>query len=266
MEFKFAMNEYQRQSYLTSMGIENYMPRWRLALAPTPVACVLPVSDAVFVPVEEELSSSPQTDTNIRNMVVKPTAVADVLRDLKLDQQKKTDTPKPEQKGDTSLVSAPVVKTIPAFALSIWRPQNDLLVIDSRNAQLALPTELLLQNILRALYGVPSNSGAEDILRWPLIDNTFVSRTVDDARSVLQVWLEVELERRPVKRLLLMGYNAAQYFLESENSYQSSLFHALELTQFSTQAIVAPSLVELLQKPEQKLSLWQVLQSWRSAA
>ena len=263
MEFKFVMNEYQRQSYLTSMGIENYMPRWRLALAPVPVACALPVSDTVFPPGEEE---SPQTDTNLRNMVDKPTAVADVLRDLKLDQPKKTDSPKPEQKNDVGLVSTPVVKTIPAFALSIWRPQHDLLVIDSRNAQLALPTELLLQNILRALYGVPSNSGSEDILRWPLIDNTFVSRTVDDARSVLQVWLEVELERRPVKRLLLMGYNAAQYFLESENSYQSSLFHTLALTQFSTQAIIAPSLVELLQKPEQKHSLWQVLQSWRSAA
>lgn len=242
------------------------MPRWRLALAPAPVACLLPVSDAVFVPVEEESNSSSQTDSTLRNVVDKPTAVADVLRDLKLDQQKKTDSLKPEQKNDASFVSPPIVKTIPAFTLSIWRPQNDLLVIDSRNAQLALPTELLLQNILRALYGVPIHSGTEDILRWPLIDNTFVSRTVDDARSVLQVWLEVELERRPVKRLLLMGHNASQYFLESENSYQSSLFQSLNLTRFSTQSIISPSLVELLQKPEQKLSLWQVLQSWRSAA
>src|SRR5690606_1971654 len=139
----------------------------------------------------------------------------------------------------------------------------ELLVIDSRNIRLALPTELLLQNILRALYGSQLQLENEEVLRWPLVDNTFVSRTIDDARSVLQVWLEVELERRPVKRLLLMGENAAQYFLKADSSYSSSLFSLVDLQQFSTYALIAPSLVELLQRPELKRELWQALQPWR---
>lgn len=264
------MNEYQRQSYLTSMGIENYMPRWRLALAPLPVACELPAASAIpSVVVDEEVHSSSQTDTSSRERssgLDKPVMVADVLRDLTLDQSKKNASVKLEPESIKPSAPPLNVKTIPAFSLSIWRPQNDVLVIDSRNTQLALPTELLLQNIFRALYGAHSHPGVEDVLRWPLIDNTFVSRTVDDARSVLQVWLEVELERRPVKQLLLMGQNAAQYFLDAEDSYDALLFHSIDLPRFSSRALIAPSLVELLQKPEQKPKLWRALQSWDRAA
>lgn len=264
------MNEYQRQSYLTSMGIENYMPRWRLALAPLPVVCVLPAASTIpSVVVDEVIQSSSQAETPLREKssgLDKPVMVADVLRDLTLDQSKKNTSIKLEQDNIKPATPPSSIKTIPAFSLSIWRPQNDVLVIDSRNTQLALPTELLLQNIFRAAYGAHSQPGVEDVLRWPLIDNTFVSRTVDDARSVLQVWLEVELERRPVKQLLLMGQNAAQYFLDAEDPYDTLLFRSIDLPRFSSRALIVPSLVELLQKPEQKPNLWRALQSWRRAA
>lgn len=266
MEFKRCMNEYQRQAYLTSMGVESYMPRWRLAVAPAPIACVVPMLPDTPKMEHQELPSHQALDDfspkNVAPAVDQPVVVADMLRELKLEQPKRADAPALKPDAATPI---PVSKpgTIPSFALSIWRPWDELLVIDSRNIRLALPTELLLQNILRALYGSQLQLENEEVLRWPLVDNTFVSRTIDDARSVLQVWLEVELERRPVKRLLLMGENAAQYFLKAGSSYSSSLFSLVDLQQFSTYALIAPSLVELLQRPELKRELWQALQPWR---
>src|SRR5690625_6050036 len=34
-----AMNELQRQRYLSALGVESYAPRWRLPGAPEPVLC-----------------------------------------------------------------------------------------------------------------------------------------------------------------------------------------------------------------------------------
>lgn len=261
------MNEYQRQSYLTSMGIENYMPRWRLVGAPDPIECLLPALPEVSLLSAADVLDPHSQDAaplNVENSPVdKPVVVAEMLRDLQLEQPKRV-MPRGAESKVVASVSAGDRQTIAAFALSIWRPHNELLILDSRNTQLALPTERLLQNILQAFYGAPQQLGNEEVLRWPLIDNNFVSRTVDDARGVLQVWLEVELERRPVKQLLLMGENAARYFLEADSLYSEVLFKTVELTQGATQALIAPSLVELLQQPVHKRSLWQALQPWRN--
>lgn len=258
------MNEYQRQAYLSVLGVENYMPRWRLALAPEPVVCVLPIFSRKIEECDS-FSGKPNTLVDIpkdsldvhRQVIEKPIPVAEVLRGLSLE--KKSDV------GNVTVV-APVPEieqlSIPAFALSIWRPQADLLIIDSRNTSLALPTEMLLSNILLTLFGIKSSLGKEDVLRWPMVENAFVARTFDDAKGALQVWLEVELEQRPAEKILLMGKNAAQYFLPNETDYTSCLWKPTMLTVCSSTAVIVPSLIELLQQPLMKRDLWRLLQSW----
>lgn len=259
------MNEFQRQTYLSALGIENYMPRWRLALAPKPVICELPilVDAGNTVPgegAETYTSVSPfAVSEESRSNNENPLAVADVLRELQLDNK----TPLKSAVPVVAPIVSPPTQTIAPFALSIWRPHAELLVIDSRNPKLALPTELLLNNIMHAVFGAQTLLGKEEVLRWPMVDNTFVSRTIDDARSVLQVWLEVELERRPVKHLLLMGKNAAQYFLPLDADATAVLFQQVNLVELSIPAIVAPSLIELLQQPLLKRDLWLALQALR---
>jgi hypothetical protein len=261
------MNEYQRQAYLSALSVENYMPRWRLAIAPEPVACVLPHFQKVDLPVDsfafqgERVLHQQSSGRDDSLAPVSPIVVADVLRDL---AEPKRPTPNTIATISSSSLQKPV-EIVQPFALSIWRPKPGLLIIDSRNAQLALPTELLLVNILHALFGAQAALGREEVLRWPLVENTAVSRTEEDARNALQVWLEVELERRPADHLLLFGKNAAQYFLSAESNYPERLWQWQAEQISPLQKMVAPSLVELLQQPLLKRNLWQCLGRLRTS-
>lgn len=253
------MDEYQRQAYLSYLGMENYMPRWRLPVAPEPLACVLPVwkigslkTDGAASRTQSEQQRPAEHDTFIQATKLNP--VADVLRDLVEPRSPTSITvlapPSPESR---------VAETIPPFALSVWRPQTGLLIIDSRNTQLALPTELLLRNILSALFGAPATPGREEVLRWPLVENDLVSRTEEDARNALQVWLEVELEQRQATHVLLLGQSAARFLLPDDFNYEQSLWQWVGLPSSIVQAMIAPSLVELLQQPLLKRELWRSL-------
>lgn len=259
------MNEYHRQVYLSALGIENYMPRRRLRFAPEPVACLLPVFNRQEGK-DQSLSSNQKNSDDVTQVLFEaqrqvskiPTPVADVLRDL-TQEEKYLNT------NSVSAVAPALIAqlvTVPAFALSLWRPLTNILIIDSRNTRLALPTELLLGNILRAIVGSDVVPGKEDVLRWPFVENAFVSRTFDDAKNALQVWLEVELEQRPAQKILLMGENAAQFLLPDDANYADLLWRSFTLTAFSANAVVVPSLVELLQQPLLKRNLWRSLQSW----
>jgi hypothetical protein len=259
------MNEYQRQAYLSTLGVENYMPRWQLFNAPKSTVCFIPevihnqpkVAEVLSPQSFDALGSVHEVQNTVSG---KPVDFAEVLRDLTPEKKPST---QPVREFTTSNISTVAMPTaIPGFSLSIWRPQQDLLILDTRNTQLALPTELLLSSLLWALFGRQIAAGNEDVLRWPMVDNTAVSRTIDDARSVLQVWLEVELERRPVKHLLLMGERAAQFFLPVEVEYSSVLFNEIHMKEYSASAIIAPGLVELLQQPLLKRDLWNALASW----
>jgi hypothetical protein len=81
------MNEYQRQAYLSALGVDNYMPRWRLPLAPEPVACELPVPD---VQQQSEAPKAVVPDSAIepvRALRASPAPIADVLRDIAGEQK-----------------------------------------------------------------------------------------------------------------------------------------------------------------------------------
>lgn len=134
-----------------------------------------------------------------------------------------------------------------------------MLVLDVRDAQLALPTELLLSNMLRAYTPDVTPHLGEELLRWPMVENRFVSRTVDDACAELQTWLAVESELRPVSCLWLMGYKAAAYFVAQDVSLETKLFQRVPLSVGGLSALYLPSLNELLQAPQQKSAVWKAL-------
>lgn len=253
------MDEYTRQAYLASLGVENYMPRFRLSVAPESTACSLPVSKINELPASYE---TPALNLESHQIIVQhnplqsprinPISISEVLRDLGDKQHPISVAPLAP-----ALMTPKIDEIISPFSLSIWRPQNGLLIIDARNTQLALPTELLLRNILSALLGAPIALGREEVLRWPLIENDSIPHTEEDARNALHVWLEVEIEQRQTKRVLLLGENAARYFLSDNFHYDQSLWQWLNIPPSIVQALIAPSLVQLLQQPLLKRNLWQ---------
>ena len=251
------MNELQRQAYLSALGIENYAPRWLLPSAPISVACIIPVFDIPVEVVSPSLGSSVTATLDLRMESNKSppglfTATADLGEPKKvpLTINAAAILQQLEEK------KAPVVQP---FSLSVYRPQSGFLIIDSRNTTLALPTELLLNNLLRAYLKAKQFALGEEVLRWPMIENRFVSRTENDARNELQTWLAVENELRPIHTLWLMGENAARYWLDAGSDWSAICWTKHSIKDIPLHALILPSLNQLLQNPSQKSKLWTCL-------
>ena len=248
------MNEMQRHAYLSALGIENYAPRWLLPSAPLSIACVMPVlhapsevatslpAAAAHESIEENKNTSPNllnAITDLGEQKKAPLAVNAAMILQQLEEKK-----------------APVVQP---FSLSVYRPQPGFLIIDSRNTRLALPTEVLLNNVLRTYLSGSSFSLGEEVLRWPMVENRFVSRTENDARNELQTWLAVENELRPISRLWLMGENAARYWIAADSNWPELCWTKRPITDLQLQTLILPSINRLLQNPLQKSRLWACL-------
>lgn len=251
-----AINELQRQTYLAALGIEDYAPRWLLPSAPAPIACVLPVFNIAAVTASS--SSAFGATPKEASSEIKPLAL-DVLTTI---------TDLGEQKKASLAINAAVIlqqleekkaPVVQPFSLSVYRPRPGFLIIDSRNTKLALPTEVLLSNLLRAQLKDVQFAVSEEVLRWPMIENRFVLRTEDDARNELQTWLAVEHELRPIHTLWLMGDNAARYWLDAGSNWSAICWTMQPMKNMSLQALILPSLNQLLQNPSQKSRLWACL-------
>lgn len=257
------MNELLRQTYLSALGIENYMPRWILPAAPEPIPCILPSLDIQHGPaatptsVVEPLISSPVTTISTK---FDSLAAIGMLGDLDVQQKPAVPVNAASILLQFEEKNAQVVSP---FSLSVWRPVPGFLIIDSRNTSMALPTEVLLSNILRVVLGPLKPDLNEEVMRWPMIENRFVSRTESDARNELQTWLAVENELRPIKHLWLLGENAIQYFIDEHLSVIESRWQSVTVGgpsgMSSLSALLLPSLNELLHKPTDKALLWAVL-------
>jgi hypothetical protein len=269
------MNELQRQQYLDAMGVDTYMPRWVLPHAPPPVAC-----DVSFIPDELEAGlsqgagkagnqakaasndaaapvSTPATGVSAGASAKSESVLAALTEpvtsvEAAVEQVQSAD----KSTAKTSVNAEPV----PQFALSIWRVSEQLLVIDSRQAQLALPTEPLLINILVALGYPRKPLPKAEVIRWPMVDNPFVGQTAADAREMLEAYLDGKLLTHPAKHILLMGEDACRYVLPEVNSVEDQLGKVVALEHHKVDAIVVPSLSTMLLEPEQKRLTWKAIQ------
>ena len=302
------MNEIQRQQYLDAMGIDTYMPRWILPAAASPFSCQpvlpesesqassqlqsnsLPVAAAESAQAESQNTSAAATPAASASMASAPatavenpstpdrssapqppSAAQDVLSSVAAEP-KPSASNKPVS-ADSILQSLSNEKRPdPRFALSLWRVSDELMVIDSRHSELALPTEPLLLNILSAL-GFPRQPLPKvEVLRWPMFENSYEPQGQAVARETLQAILEAMLEKQPCKYLLLMGAEACHYLLgddqlgegfDAKVSIASSLGRSFSLEALSAAAIVVPSLSDILQQPELKRRTWQAIQPLR---
>lgn len=265
------MNELQRQMYLLALGLESYMPRRHLSFAPQSVACKLP--EVSYVKEEEnntvslisvgentQLISSQMKTVESSVNIIPP--IHELINNI---FQPKIARLEPRVIDSQPVYELPnKVSLIDSFSLTIWRPFDNLMIIDSRNTQLALPTELLLKNVLHRIFSTEVRSLKEEVLHWPMIENSFAKRTVYDARTELQTWLSVQCEIFPVKHLWFMGANAADYFLPEVAERADHLWQSTRLCNTSAQALILPSLNELLQQPLMKKKLFCAIKFYYS--
>jgi len=273
------MNERQRLEYLEAIGIDSYMPRLLLPNAPQSQLCQVPVvntesatSAAIISANDSEpspsLKSSADSVTHLTAgvKVASEDARINVLSVADVTATNTSD--KPGTLAHATPVSAPNV----TFALSFWRIDEDLLVMDTRHAELALPTEPLLRNILHALGRGMNHLPKAEVVRWPMLDDHFEPQHETAARNMLEAMLEGKVFLKPVKFILLMGAEACHYVMPSDRvnegatpdaTLEELLGLAFNLDIFKCTAIVTPSLSDLLQSPSLKASTWQAIQPLR---
>lgn len=292
------MNEVQRQQYLEAMGVDTYMPRWILPSAAVPLACepVVPQSKehpkpqssaqsiASPKPLEpQQASDAPivTSDTSPSVEMPKTEPVASMpAKSAPIDVLATMESAAPTAKKATTPASAKSIlegldnqkRPDPRFALSLWRVSDDVMVIDSRHSELALPTEPLLKNIVAALGFDSQPLPKAEVLRWPMFENSYEPQGQEIARETLQAMLEGMLEAKPAKYLLLMGGEACHYLLgteqlgegfEAQVSLDKSLGQSFAMDALSVTAIVVSSLSDMLQQPLLKRGAWRAIQPLR---
>jgi len=297
------MNEIQRQHYLDAIGIDTYMPRWILPRAAPPFSCqpVLPQTEADLQATTQAAAVNPTiSEQEGKAEIAAPAGSAHVATEPFNERPAVAAAPQPEIPAKTAPLdvlasiegapetekkpSTPVsAKSIldalgdekrpdPRFALSLWRVNEDLMVVDSRHSELALPTEPLLRNILSALGFAHQPLPKAEVLRWPMFENNYEPQGQAIARETLQAMLEGMLESQPCKYLLLMGAEACHYILseahlgegfDPQASLKSHLGQSFVMEGMSVSAIIVPSLNDMLQQPLLKRDTWRAIQPLR---
>lgn len=306
------MNEVHRLEYLDAMGIDSYMPRVMLPNAPLSVVCepVMLLKSGVGNRLAESKLEQPSVAISVAaqvatkdlgsvvesNVAVKDIAAKEVdsggpervggaaaLLSVMDGGVARPQTAKPEGSlapfgGSAEKMGAESIPIVdPRFSLSCWRVSDDLLIIDSRHSELALPTEALLNNILRALGGDTMTVPRAEVLSWPMYDDPSAPKHEEAARETIGAMLGGMLEARPAKFCLLMGGNATHFVLPVELSspgadqrvtpkeqrYSDCLGKSFSLGEFGVTAIVVPGLSDMLQTPSLKAVTWKAIQPLR---
>lgn len=263
------MNELSRQRYLTSMGIDSYIPRRLLVQAPAPVLCELPMANSLPVAAPERLQKSGLVSPAPApaNKTIVAQSIQDVLNVMETKPVRAaTETPVQEILAKT-LETKGTTAVIEPFILTVWRPREDYLIIDAGNKGAALPTHQLLRNILQSFLSKDIAIGDGDRVTFPLVANPQGGNTAEHMRGSIQTWFDAEYGKRPSPNVWLMGENAVQYLLPEGTQYADVLWHTQT---FNTgdgsdkaqkfTANIYPSLSDFLLTPALKAKLWEHLQ------
>jgi len=250
------VEEIRRQQYLDALGLDSYMPRVRLPGAPVSRLIDIPEVALATVPAPAPLAAQQETP----KAASAPTAAADLLRDMT-----SSGTPIAEQKPrEKASLSSRQPAPVATVHLHLWRPLPTYIVLDDCPPGTALPTHRLLANILRMLHGQAVNPGSPERIRCPLNQQLAQCYKAEDIRRELHTWFAEAYRRQPGAQMWLLG-DMASWFLPPDTKVPSSEFSRLPLaldtdeTNGQVQALVGPSLSDILHSAALKASLWHAI-------
>ena len=260
------MLERQRLQYLSILGIDNYMPRRLLQGAAGSVLLsaeqLQPIMDSQTVlPSLKEVPVDSTQQEKVGNQTV------DVGEELSLSPKTLLDTiESPPAKGDVpeaALVDRePVAPSAVEFVFTIWRINDDCLIVDSHQPGTALPTDRLLLNILRAIGYSLVQLPQSDSIRWPLFTGnqyTTASNDTEEACAMVQAYMTAQVTKGDVKQLLLMGDAAFSYVVNHDQTFDQCQGGLITDAQWQATIAVLPSLTTMLTDPTQKAIAWKAL-------
>lgn len=268
------MIEQQRLHYLAALGIDNYVPKRILTNATASVALVAyepeetdehkPNDKAAFA--VEPIAQSSRAEPNEPEVLLQPEAEPVEAPGSKDGLPQAESAQKALQvatpKARPEIASNASVKPL-RFTLSLWAITPQLLVVDTRQTGSALPTDKLLQNILRAVGYPLAQLPQSELVRWPIFKQDPQANNTEEAFAMVQANIGARCAKAPEMQLLLMGETAAKFVIgghEQYQGYEQHLGQTLVCEPWQASAIVLPSLVEILEEPSKKSMVWQALQ------
>lgn len=269
------MLERQRHHYLSVFGIDQYIPYRRL-----PGAAVSKLlSDEALQPVDmnaqlrsQSQSQAPQEQQAASNIDLNLDTSETEQDSNPISQKLLCDVPEAEE--PVSSVSEPVQEspqennsqdqssnTVVRFLLNIWRVSDDCLVIDSRQPATALPTDRLLQNILRAIGYPLVQLPPREMIRWPIFSQDPLADDAEQARAMVQAFISAQDKKSSLAKIILMGEEASRFALDhTDNPFDELCGHMCSHQLWQAKIAVTPSLHAMLHEPMTKAMAWQVLQ------
>ena len=254
------MIEQQRLQYLSSLGIDTYVPRRVLANAAVSPLLVPfePVEDLALIE-EQAVEDAPEAQAapvTIEHAEV--TEVEPIAEDAALLEEELPENPV------TKLTPAPTRAKAPLrFTLSLWEIAPQLIVIDTRQTGSALPTDKLLQNILRAVGYPLAQLPRSELIRWPIFKEDPQANNLEEAEAMVQANINARCSKTEGISFLVMGQMAADLVLspcEPYANFEDHVGQRFEHAPWQAALIVLPSLIELLEAPLKKGLVWQALQ------
>ena len=255
------MNELRRMQYLDAMGVDMFVPRFVLSHAATPRRAELPQSAKVAGTVSA-LAPVISEEHEQRVLPERATAVNRIVNlNFQVESRRQVEDNSGTEK--TFSVAKPISEPPAAgetarYSLALWRINNDVLVVDSRRPKAALPTETLLSNILFQLNLLRQPLPRAEFLTWPMAGGN--DQGWDAASEMARAFLEGRLLSNPVRYIIIMGSEAGRAILQQDRS--DHIGEKIYMEAFAADALVLPSLADILYQPELKKRVWQSLQSF----
>lgn len=237
------MNETLRNSYLTSMQIDTWLPR---VVLPNAAHSYIDSALAVI----NESSTTPFIEEKNTN---------EFIVDVTIEQKATIPDPvaiKQPHSSEIAPLSSFSEKT-PHFSLQLMQAGHCLLLVELPNGsafQIRDPAYQLLRNILRAAKLPDSPQLLGDIINWPLFKQISIPQGSKEAQEFLQSFISTHQEQAMDSCCLwLMGLSTIRYTigLDEHHYFQTPVEDLLG------QTLLSPSLELLLANPQYKANLWQ---------
>ena len=210
-----------REHYLQTLGIVQYIPK--------------DLADEVMV----DNSVAPEADNA-------------EIKEIPQNNNEKTPIDKSAVQAErTNDAEVPL-----ALKFVFWQPTNQLLIATTTDEQLPDGQQVnLLAKIVAAIDNQSSGLPQFDVITWP--PHPSMQGGEQEAREFIATLIKSRLAAKSTKLLLVLGQSAENWLFSKQQ--RSACDQGLLPIDSEVTAIIAPSLEQMLKKPQLKRDTWQII-------
>lgn len=143
-----------------------------------------------------------------------------------------------------------------ALKFVFWQPTDQLLIATTTDEQLPDGQQVnLLAKIVAAIDNQSSGLPQFDVITWP--PHPSMQGGEQEAREFIATLIKSRLAAKSTKLLLVLGQSAENWLFSKQQ--RSACDQGLLPIDLEVTAIIAPSLEQMLKKPQLKRDTWQII-------